>query len=412
MTQNTNTAKISPPSGEQNLVQLDRDPKFPRSWTDLIDSVVPAVVKSRYSPRETWKNKPFTKDDVRFFGKGLVQLQETLTDDRESALHTGKYFRNPAARSSYILFYLPLHGAKFLTLYQQHQHLLDSLTVDPPQTFRVLDLGSGPGTASLAFLAFFREKISATIPLEFTWVDPDRKILEDGEAIFNAWKTQSFPDSPATVKLVSCLLQRYERRDDFDFVLVGNVLNECGASENDEIALKRAIFPLITGTSRYGTLLLEPASKASAQRLSRIRDEISKNVGILGPCLHSGKCPLVEGRDWCHFSVHTQIPGTWFFEFSRLLGGRRDWLKFSYLWIKKGFEPPKNSQQFRRVISDPIPTKDGTKILICQPETPDIRPLFRRDLLRGSLIPVSYLENADPVRQPLNRPDRRGKSSR
>ena len=168
-------------------------------------------------------------------------------------------------------------------------------------------------------------------------------------------------------------------------------------------------------------LFVEPAFQQSSQTLSRLRDHLFRHeilppspTSIWGPCLHAGKCPLAQGRDWCHFSVRTDIPGRWFKQFSRALGSERHWLKFSYLWIASPSAlAPIAAAHLRRVISDPLVEKKsrGTRttttrtghtrtgkthskarlknssVLICEPEKPGRFPVTSESaILRGDLV--------------------------
>lgn len=137
--------------------------------------------------------------------------------------------------------------------------------------------------------------------------------------------------------------------------------------------------------------MMEPAFKVASQRVSQIRDELmmsDSSLPIWGPCLHTSKCPLATGRDWCHFSVPSQLPGKLFKKFSIKLGGVREWLKFSFVWFasndsKKDAKSPKD---LVRVVSDPLRTKDGQMNQLCRPERFEYYNSPKRTLHRGEVI--------------------------
>jgi hypothetical protein len=170
-------------------------------------------------------------------------------------------------------------------------------------------------------------------------------------------------------------------RGEFSLTFLGHVLNESAGPRREQ----EAFWPsLIRRANGGGILMVEPAARKPAQTLAAIRDSIfeaellePKTESIWGPCLHAGRCPLAEGRDWCHFSSPILIPGQWFKEFSMGLGSERDWVKFSYLWLASpAFPSPKPYVHARRVISDPLnssPIKSAhipSPILLCEPEAP------------------------------------------
>src|SRR5688500_7744702 len=115
----TDHASPRPPKGSASSFRpLAQAPTFPASWTWLVDEAGPALVKSRYSPRESWKTKPFTPDDARFFFRGVSELSELFTEERPREMPA--YFQHPKFRSSYLLYFLPLQAAKFLSIFRLH----------------------------------------------------------------------------------------------------------------------------------------------------------------------------------------------------------------------------------------------------------------------------------------------------
>jgi len=91
---------------------------MPVSWSWFADEALPTWVKKKYSPKESWKDKPFSKEDSHFFFKGIEELSLLFTEERSKNLPP--YFQHPKYRSSYLLYFLPLQAAKFSTLFQLH----------------------------------------------------------------------------------------------------------------------------------------------------------------------------------------------------------------------------------------------------------------------------------------------------
>ncbi len=152
--------------------------------------------------------------------------------------------------------------------------------------------------------------------------------------------------------------------------------------------------------------MVEPAARKPSQLLSSIRDELieaglilstkdpsnsTHPIGIWGPCLHAQKCPLSEGRDWCHFSTPVEIPGKWFQFFSQAMGSERQWVKFAYLWIaSQAFPAPQPDPRVRLVVSDPLNRNASqSTVLTCEPEKPGRVTLSSKQKVhRGDLIRV------------------------
>src|SRR4051794_1991931 len=64
------------------LPRMQRSAQFPPAWLWLVDEALPTLVKKNYSPKESWKDKPFTKEDAGFFFKGIEELSELFTEER------------------------------------------------------------------------------------------------------------------------------------------------------------------------------------------------------------------------------------------------------------------------------------------------------------------------------------------
>lgn len=375
----------------------------PRSWLTWADEVIPTYVKSQYSPKESWKAKPFSTEDARFFLKGIEELSSLFTEDRPSKLPA--YFHHARFRSSYLLYFLPLQSAKFLTLFRQYpQAMQAALSHGQAQgKIRILDLGAGPGTASFAFLIWLLEEIErkgtswTCPPIDLLWIDTHRSILDDGRKLLEAF-SQKFPSLDGKITLTTHVGDWKDAHrffsDDISLTLSGNVLNE-GDQDRAFLTWERI---LQSGHLKGGgALWVEPAARRPSQLLSRLRDHLFETrvipespTSLWGPCLHAGRCPMASGRDWCHFSVRSRIPGKWFEQFSKGLGSEREWLKFSYLWISSPDSPaPVSAPNLRRVISDPMNRigKSGT-VLLCEPELPfrlklrDASQTRRGDLLQ------------------------------
>jgi hypothetical protein len=388
-------------------------PRFPARWTSVLDEAVPAFVKERFSPSPAWKDKPFSKEDVNFFSKGLIELSEFFTSERDGE-RLPNYFTTARFRSSYFLYFFGLQGAKFLTLFDRHPAAIRAALDHAAETgvLRIVDLGSGPGTASLAFLVFILDGLlegasarKTTLPfsIELHWIDHNATIMKDGEAFLERILA-CFPEIDGSIGLKTEARAWWKHPADFSFdaslVLIGNLLNE---APEDARIFQQGLAPFLKDPKGAGVLILEPAFREASQRVARIRDEVvvsDRPLPVWGPCLHSGKCPLASGRNWCHFSVPAELPGSFFRKFSIKLGGIRDWLKFSFVWLaaresEKRARPPSG---WVRVISDPMRTPHGTQNLICRPErftytkTPR-KPLFRGEVIRDPLLQPSHPKN-------------------
>ncbi len=396
---------------------LAETPHFPERWSRLLDETLPAFVKDRFSPAESWKKKPFSKEDVNFFSKGLLELSEFFTSGRETS-RLPNYFTTARFRSSYFLYFFGLQGAKFLTLFDRHPEAVDSALLDARErgALRIIDVGAGPGTASIAFLCHALDRIlshhdrgsaSSKVKLPFSiellWIDHNEAILKDGEQLLSRL-LELFPEIDGSITLKTEVRPWWKHPKGFSFdaslVLFGNVLNE-GAP--GAAIFQQGLAPFLADPKGGGVLLLEPAFREPSQRLSTIRDEVmlsDASLPLWGPCLHREKCPLSSGKNWCHFSVPAKLPGNFFRKFSIKLGGVREWLKFSYVWFasRKSEKKAVFPKGLVRVISDPIRTSSGLRNLVCRPGRFTYEPTPKKPIFRGEVIHDPLLQSRHPKR--------------
>ncbi|MFZ9595638.1 MAG: small ribosomal subunit Rsm22 family protein [Bdellovibrionia bacterium] len=359
--------------------------QFPPAWLWLVDEAIPTWVKKTYSPKETWKDKPFSNEDAGFFFRGIEELSELFTEERSRGL--ANYFNHPKFRSSYLLYFLPLQAAKFLTLYQLHPQAIEAAVseAETQGVMRIVDLGAGPGTASLSLLLFLlglkipEERFPKKIQLD--WFDTQAGIMTDGKALAEQLASH-FPKLRGRLEVHTHCQPWWKATDSLlgsgpkpALILMGHVLNESSLPQKEQNEFWHSLMKAQGGG---GVLWVEPAARRPSQGLSQLRDLLFESetlpqtpTRIWGPCLHAGACPLSSGRDWCHFSTSASIPGVWFRKFSEGLGSERHWLKFSYLWVSSEQYPaPQPAPRLRRVVSDPLDASSGRPtLLLCEPQT-------------------------------------------
>ena len=393
---------MSRPNHRQNNAPAPPPPsnlyRFPNSWLWFVDEALPQWTKDHYSPKDSWKDKPFTETDARFFLRGIRELSELFTEETGNGMPV--YLTHAKYRSSYLFYFLPLQAAKFITIFQMHPGAIQAALAHGVKTgtMRVKDYGAGPGTATLALLLLLLDPAipaeSLPAKIEIDWVDENFSIMKDGRDLANLICT-NFSRLRDRVK-INLIIGDWESearkpsKEESSLVLFGHVLNE---SSRGLIERFPDVFAKMSGG---GMLVVEPAHKTSSQLVSQLRDRLlqesrveAKPESLWGPCLHAGGCPLAEGRDWCHFSVRAKVPGKWFAFFSKGLSSEKEWLKFAYVWIAaKDYPAPIKDSKMRLAVSDPLSGKNREKqVLLCEPETPGRLPIGDREVLhRGDQI--------------------------
>jgi hypothetical protein len=309
---------------------------------------------------------------------------------------------------------MALQAAKFQLVLGEKEAALKAMLSSAKKEghLRILDIGSGPGTASVAFLmTLLSPRIEETaLPpkIELIWVDSNKPIMQDGAKLVETL-TSHFPKlrNKVEVKLEISDWRKWITRapKQFSIAFFGNVLNEDRRQEADEAA--QQITELLKTKPAGGVLIMEPSTRHAAQLTANIRDLIceQKQADIWGPCLHTGRCPLAMGRDWCHNSIPTEIPGHWFKVLSKMFGSERQWVKFCHVWLASpGQGPRKQDPTERRVVSDPLNGKGrgyNSSVLLCEPER-----CKRLEISKGSRLRRGESIRLAPLREPAVRKGR------
>lgn len=401
------------------LPDLSRPAHLPQLFYLLIQEVIPAFVKKNFSPQSNWAHKPFSQEDVVFFSKGLDELSAFFSEQRVSS-KLPNYFTTAKFRSSYFLYFFALQASKFLALFEKHPLAIQSILAQAKKRkeLHIVDLGAGPGTASVAFLIFyFHQLLQSSTPktkvlpfkIRLTWVDHNKTIMEEGKLLL--FDLLSYlPELEGDIQVDLQVRPWWEHPKDFGkdatLILFGNVLNE---SAFDSKIFQTGIGQWLSHlkSTECSLLFMEPAFKESSQRLSQIRDELLTlfpELNVQGPCLHRESCPLAHGRDWCHFSVPMEIQSEWFRKFSIRLGSVREWAKFSYLWLDHS--PTLKKSALFRIVSDPIRKPHGVSNQVCLPQEitwtqSSVKPKY----YRGALVQPSSLmrQNLNPKNKPTKK---------
>ena len=260
----------------------------------------------------------------------------------------------PRFRAAYLLYFVPTGAATVLHVLQR-SGVLVQLAGKP---LRVLDLGSGPLTASMALA------LATDAPLDITAVDASRPSMEDGQAVLQKLR----PD--VKVKLIDGNLRDgktlHKLSGQYDVILAAHVLNEWPNQTNrpaQEWVERLLAERLAPGGA---CVLVEPATRNGSHKLIDVREHLLATSGltIVSPCVGTMPCPLAENtRDWCHAEQPWQRPRLVTL-LDEAIGHRRATLKFSHLVLVDQPPPPEERQRFR-VIGGPMTAGETFRRYLC-----------------------------------------------
>ena len=341
--------------------------------------------------------------------EGVRRLSALFTTRRDGRL--ADYLADRDLRRAYLLYFFPVNYAKVAGLLQE-------MPVLPARPLRVLDMGSGPGTASLAVLDHLaRLGQTGHHGSEVIAVDRNRQALQEAEAL---WTLLSGGRAEKPVYAFRARHADAERADaqapwkqgPFDLVILANSLNELHCSAADPVADRVTLLEsLLKALAPDGTLMvIEPALRETTRALHHVRDRLvaERLATVYSPCLHERPCPaLVREDDWCH-EERPWTPPAMVREIDRAVGFIKDALKFSYLLLRKdGLTITERSADVYRVVSEVMVMKGDRRAWLCNQEG---RPLVGRlekarseanaafdRWHRGAIVRVDQIERSGAV---------------
>ena len=248
-----------------------------------------------------------------------------------------------AARLAYLITRMP-------AIFQVNQ-LLDEHLADlcPGIEIRsVLDLGCGPGTATLAA----RETLG---PLQaVTLVDRDREWLEVSRRLSAAADEQL----AASSRFVISDLRHRDRLDEHDLVTISYALGEM------ESAPAKSLVEHAWASARRALVIVEPGTPRGFAAIVAARELlIAAQASIVAPCTHARRCPLAA-TDWCHFDTRVERTR----RHQRVKAGTLPYEieKFSYVIAAK--QPPTLPARSARIIRHPLKRSGHVILDLCTSE--------------------------------------------
>ncbi|MFH1874212.1 MAG: small ribosomal subunit Rsm22 family protein [Pseudomonadota bacterium] len=343
-------------------------------------------LKLQYLPQRFQKSTKahFTNKDLMFFAQGAALLSNAFTVERGNMPQN--YFNKKEFRSAYLLYFTLTNFAKiFKCLAEANLN---------GRVNKILDLGSGPGTACLACSYFFNNS-----PIQLTALDQNAGILEDAQQLFKQLGNPKhiFRTKQQTISDQTRINER------FDLIIAANVLNELKTSKQQYRLCQNLLEHNLNPDGCL--IILDPALQKTTRPLMELRDQILQNLTgyqIVNPCLHQGNCPMLthNKRDWCHFYLEWKCPDI-IRRVDQLLGIKHDYLKMAYLIIKKTNDERRTTSDETkwRVVSSPLFSKGKIELILCANKR--LRKIMRLDrdtssansclanIKRGDIITIS-----------------------
>jgi len=296
----------------------------------------------------------------------VSDLSRLFTKERRDLSRS--YLEDPTAAMAYLSYFVPVNLAKI-------QALLDEISTDQIQErFSVLDLGSGPGTGSLAVLDWWHHHKHRGA-LSVVAVDSSPSALTYASQFWNRFchtagiTTAGFQRHEGNLEQAAWLTQ-VRPCAPFDIIILANSLNELYVGAKDPIAARtNFVAEVLAILAPSGTMMiLEPALRETSRALHHVRDRLlkEKRCTVFSPCLHESRCPaLVNPYDWCHEERAWDPPAV-IRQIDDEVGFIKDALKFSYLLLRKdGRTIVERRPDVYRVVSELREMKGEKRAWLC-----------------------------------------------
>ena len=282
--------------------------------------------------------------------EGMRTLHHGLTKGRTGFVGR-TYLDDPEIRLAYDTYMLSVQSPKLSPILA----LLEPLFSPKGRPLRVLDIGCGTGTASIATSLWFQDR---GLSAELTYIDHSKAALQ---------QTQRHLDVLHSGKHTMRYTQGKQLHETigadgpYDLIVMMNIVNELPSTLNLELekSLQQAL-------DKDGFLIVvEPSTKASSRRTIDFRNHLtSQRWSVLYPCPRSLVCPMSANEsDWCHDTWRYSRPD-FVQRVDHTLGLRREVLKATWFVLTSPQASP-NSPQAPLVIGERIEEKGRSVLHIC-----------------------------------------------
>ncbi len=287
----------------------------------------------------------------------VSELSDSFTTERGAGF--AAYARRPFAWLAYSLFYFPQTFMRLQWIVQEAASRLQAIPAPArPEPLRVLDLGSGTGAASAAWLTAWPR--SADDAIDLTAVDASDGALDLMEELIHA-NRPLFGDVDLTVRCADLRSEIRRLPGEWDVVLISYALNEAFHDASDHEL--RSWWRLLTDRLAPGGLLIvcEPLVLSGIPLVVRLREWAltpETGVQVLAPCLHQYDCPMADGASgWCHDVRRWRVSESVQTLNRRLFRSVHD-LKYSFLALVKQPVPGHDDAGRARLVA-PVFTEKG-----------------------------------------------------
>ncbi|TIA86377.1 hypothetical protein E3P99_03693 [Wallemia hederae] len=402
------SAVLRNPSQDEELQKLYRDiDAHYNTSTDLSNVIHPGLWESE---ERIETNSPAYKFGK--YGSGQIVIPETVDSSMADRLaNTDKAQLRQQARSIYKLLEVkknvsPKKTPRFIAYNRPDQALAYALAIGPGVyaavysvmrevrrrasseidgwlPHRVIELGSGAGVSAWATMdAFKYGGNSHSIATEEYEDSDETAIVNDGDKEestlhpvqqydafdpsedMNEFNRQLWKDAQRKAQLNvtrKFISSRFKSEDPVESSKT-LAMSTFTLSELGNAADRRDLIQRLWKSNAEMMVIIDRGTRSGYERVMEARQQLLDLGGtsessshVLAPCPHDGTCPLLNTKDFCHFSQRLQRPAYQRFIKKAKLGTEDQ--KYSYVVIRRGQRPSSESSAALSQLSKYSPTE-------------------------------------------------------
>ena len=286
----------------------------------------------------------------------VKNLHKTFISDDQGD-HGNNYGEKHRKRMGYTLYYLLANLPKIE--YIINRHIPDLGAIES-----VLDVGAGPGTASLAFLSTLYTKAICTNP-SIMLLDHSQSFLNLAKYLLKNWSEYTGSTPRIRTILTDLKSRKIPNIPQSDLVIFSNIITELPSNEAISV-IQRWGRKLMKPAGRL--LIMEPSTMKESRMAILLRNTLIQNGWFLeGPCPGDYPCPALNNpRDWCHCRLAWNEPAL-LQRIDDMAGLKKNVLNFTYFVftsVSNGSNIRKDASHYLAV-SDLLESKGKWELWLC-----------------------------------------------
>lgn len=258
---------------------LDRNIKYPHDLEKIILKLILEELGIKYSDREDKLEELFNLIPKEIIDKWIYIIDGLYNSDKKVDYQDIK--------NEYLAYYFPINTFKIHRILRDLlQNNLIKVDID------ILDIGCGPGSATIGFIEFYKRIASILKDRDFnisiTLLDADVQFIKIAEKFISKY-LDTLPENLIITMYdsVHCRIDKnFELKYLYDYIIISNLLN--GSEIDKGFGTSNFIEEIIASTDDKGAILMiEPGENRQCKRLKIIRNYILNkysDINLYSPC--------------------------------------------------------------------------------------------------------------------------------